>query len=60
MKDTYPLLFMRAIAMEDNARLTSVKGLGRRFSWRDFSTTLEEPTVVPCTYCVDETSDEGS
>ena len=58
LKETYPLMFQRAIAMEDNANLTSVKGLGRRFSWRDYATTLEEPTVVPCTSCVDETSDD--
>jgi len=30
----YPDLMQRALAMEDNAELTSVKGLGRRFSWR--------------------------
>ena len=31
----YPDLMERALAMEANAKLLSVKGLGRRFSWRD-------------------------
>ena len=57
LKETYPVLFERALAMEDNAVLKTVKGLGRRFSWRDYATTLEEPKVVPCMYCVDETAD---
>lgn len=32
----YPDLMVRAIAMEKNAELTSIKGLGRRFAWSDF------------------------
>ncbi len=34
----HPELIQRAIAIEDaaQANLTSIKGLGRRFSWRDF------------------------
>jgi hypothetical protein len=32
----HPDLVARAIAMENNAELTTVKGLGRRFAWRDF------------------------
>lgn len=36
LKRNYPDLFARAIAMEDNAELTSVKGLGRSFSWKEF------------------------
>lgn len=32
----YPGLMDRAIAMEDNAELTSIQGLGRSFSWRIF------------------------
>jgi hypothetical protein len=32
----HPELIARAIAMEKNAELTSVKGLGRRFAWKDF------------------------
>jgi hypothetical protein len=35
LRDEYPDLMARALAMEGSARLTSVKGLGRRFSWRD-------------------------
>lgn len=31
----YPELAARAIAMEKNADLTSIKGLGRKFSWAD-------------------------
>ena len=30
-----PELMARAIAMEENASLTIIKGLGRRFSWKD-------------------------
>lgn len=36
LKRNYPDLFARAVAMEDNAELTSVKGLGRSFSWKEF------------------------
>jgi hypothetical protein len=32
---THPGLLARALAMEANAELTSVKGLGRSFAWRD-------------------------
>lgn len=53
LKRSYPLLFQRALDMEANAKLTSVKGLGRRFSWREYDTTLEEPDVVPCISCAD-------
>ncbi|MEI5998268.1 phosphoadenosine phosphosulfate reductase [Paraburkholderia bengalensis] len=35
LRDNHPHLFARALAMESNAELTSVKGLGRRFAWRD-------------------------
>ncbi len=53
LKQQYPALFEKALAMEDNAKLKTVKGLGRRFSWRDYATTLEEPDVVPCISCAD-------
>lgn len=36
LRDKYPALMTRALAMEANAELTTVKGLGRRFAWRDF------------------------
>lgn len=35
MKERYPDLLGRALAMEANAELTAVKGLGRDFAWRD-------------------------
>lgn len=35
LANEHPLLFQRAAAMEENADLTSIAGLGRRFSWRD-------------------------
>jgi len=34
----HPALFDRAVAMERNAKLTSIKGLGRSFSWEEFMT----------------------
>lgn len=54
----YPMLFARALAMEDNAVLRKVKGLGRRFSWRDFATTREPVAVARCMACVDESAEE--
>lgn len=33
----YPDLMERAIEMEDNADLTSIKGLGRNFSWKNIN-----------------------
>lgn len=36
LKNLHPDLLARAIAMEGNADLTSVRGLGRRFSWAEF------------------------
>ena len=37
LKEHYPDLYQRAIAMEDKAmpHLTSVKGLGRSYAWRE-------------------------
>ena len=35
LKKRYPDLMQRAIAIENNANLTDVKGLGRDFAWRD-------------------------
>jgi hypothetical protein len=37
----YPELLQRALVMEANAHLTSVKGLGRKFAWRDLLTQQE-------------------
>ena len=55
LKQVHPDLFERAIKMEDaaQAKLKTVKGLGRKFSWRDFASTEEEAEVVPCMACVD-------
>lgn len=35
LRRVYPELAKRAVAMEQNAHLTSVKGLGRNFAWGD-------------------------
>ena len=37
LREQYPDLFRRALALEDNARQTlkTVKGLGRNYSWRE-------------------------
>jgi hypothetical protein len=35
LKRDYPDLAARAVAMENNAELTTIKGLGRDFAWRD-------------------------
>lgn len=35
LANTYPELAARALRMETGAKLTKVKGLGRRFAWRD-------------------------
>lgn len=35
LKRVYPDLLDRAVAMENNADLTTIKGLGRDFAWRD-------------------------
>ena len=36
LKREHPDLAARAIAMEENAELTSIKGLGRNYAWKDF------------------------
>jgi len=35
LKRNHPDLAARAIAMEKNAKLTEIKGLGRNFAWAD-------------------------
>ena len=35
LNEQYPELALRAVEIEKNAKLTSVKGLGRRFAWSD-------------------------
>lgn len=41
LQAVYPDLASRALEMERNAELTSVKGLGRRFSWHDVLATKD-------------------
>jgi len=52
LADTYPDLLARALAMEANAELTQVKGLGRRWAWRDYighrDASPELPMDMPC------------
>lgn len=55
LQHNYPDLFKRACAMEANAELTSVKGLGRDFSWRDLGRQIgmmdEEYSRTPELVC---------
>lgn len=44
LRAQYPELLDRALAMERNADLQTVKGLGRRFSWKEFPETVPEGT----------------
>jgi len=49
LKRDYPELAERAIAMEENADLTSVKGLGRNWAWKDLLATddmFDEPSYT--------------
>lgn len=55
LQKNHPDLFSRACAMEANAELTTVKGLGRRWAWRDLPQLdassrqcLTDPDDVPC------------
>ncbi len=53
LRDNYPELLERALAMEARAKLTSVKGLGRRFSWAEFLASdrpdlMRPPDDLPC------------
>ena len=52
LADTHPDLFARAVAMERNADLTTIKGLGRRYSWEQLEKDrtlreIEQP-MLPC------------
>lgn len=42
LRNTYPALYRAALDLEGNADLTTVKGLGRRFAWRDADLTRFE------------------
>ena len=57
LADLNPELCDRAIAMEDNAKLTHIKGLGRNWRWRDLIATddmfgFSDP-VDTCMSCYD-------
>jgi hypothetical protein len=41
LANIYPELIKRALAMEKNAELTSIKGLGRNFAWSDLLAQAE-------------------
>lgn len=55
LKHKHPDLYKRAIEMEENALeygdLTTVKGLGRKFAWKDL--VGEEDQAPMCDVCVD-------
>lgn len=56
LRDRYPDLLDRALAMEKNAELTSVKGLGRRFNWGEHLAGVPvNPRDMPekCGNCID-------
>lgn len=57
LRETYPELMDRALKMESEAELTSIKGLGRNYSWAEFlrqydagkvCATNEQTTDIPC------------
>jgi hypothetical protein len=49
LRDRHPRLLQRALSIEANARpnLTSVKGLGRSYSWADFLDGVDRPPLFP-------------
>lgn len=54
LREDYPELHARALAMESQAHLTSVKGLGRRFAWRDVDVIpIQAAKIEVCRSCVD-------
>lgn len=55
LKFQFPKLYERALFLEDNAKnnLTSIKGLGRSWSWKDYDTQQFFPFIEQCSYCLD-------
>lgn len=60
LRQQYPDLATRAVAMEKNAELTAVKGLGRSFAWGDLyeaddrqAKMFPESRVPQCDVCYD-------
>jgi hypothetical protein len=49
LREHHPALLERALEVERNARdkLTSVKGLGRSFSWEDYLKRLDDTPLFP-------------
>lgn len=48
LNGVYPSLMARAVAMEENAELTTIKGLGRgHFAWKDVIATDEMFPFLP-------------
>ena len=55
LKRTHPELLLRALAMEAQAELTKVKGLGRSYAWADLvmhgdeqQNLFAQPLEIPC------------
>jgi hypothetical protein len=53
LRDQHPALLQRALRLEANAELTSIKGLGRRFNWGEFirgesPCSIDATDDVPC------------
>lgn len=55
LADQHPDLFARAVAMESNAKLQTIAGLGRRFSWRNLvraddaqARLFDDSPGIPC------------
>jgi hypothetical protein len=50
LREKHPDLLQRALAIEDNAqqKLTSVKGLGRSFSWRSYLDDIDDLPLFDC------------
>jgi hypothetical protein len=49
LREHHPELLQRALTVEDNAqaKLTSVRGLGRSFAWRDFLAQVNDTPLFP-------------
>lgn len=47
LQQQHPDLLCRALRLESNARLTTIKGLGRQFAWRDFiNANLQQQKLI--------------
>lgn len=60
LRRRHPALYQRALALEANAELVTVKGLGRRFSWRNVDEDAPDAQLLlPCD-CFDGGSDDDA